>query len=160
MKWTRLLLLVTGLFFAIQKASAQAAGLVIEQETLYNGVLSIEYVRDGYGNFDAGDRTRDYDGVSIGNGSAQYGCVLADPNGSSQHNGTGVFNGWAPYPPTLYMPVNISGYWKHYASFFLWFWPCDSNCVAVDGNTYDFATLNWVISPFVSATNSGSLNFA
>ena len=106
-------------------ASAQAAGNVSEEETLYNGVLSIEYECDGYGDFNPGDGTEDYAGVSIGNGSSEYGCSIAPPGGSYTHQSSGEFYGYAINPPIMYIPVTASGNWNYYASFFLWFWECD-----------------------------------
>jgi hypothetical protein len=137
------LFVVFVLFFGAETAHAQAdaEGLAWEMETLHNGTLSIEYECTAYGDFDAGDGTTDYQGVSIGD-SSEKGCMLLDPNGASTYfQDSSVFTGWALYPPTLYEQVTVSGNWGYYASFWIWFWPCDSdseNCVGSDGDTYAY----------------------
>lgn len=140
------LLLIVGvavrLFLGTQQAEAQAtaAGYVGQQEVLHNHVLSIEFECDAYGNFDAGDGTTDYEGVSIGGGNDK-GCLIVSPNGSSNTASVPVFDGYPlnPPTPTLYEPVTESGNWDYYASFWMYLWPCDpesEDCVADDGNTY------------------------
>jgi hypothetical protein len=153
------LFVLIGLILVVQKASAQAEGYVSEMETLNNGVLAIQYECDGYGNFDAGDGTTDYDGVSIGNGSQEYGCKIQNPNGNSTWNSTGIFNGLYDMP-ALYEPVTESGNWQYYASFFVWFWPCDpdtESCVANNGNTYPYED-PWDFQAYMNSPISCPLN--
>jgi hypothetical protein len=117
---------------AAEKASAQAEGYASEEETLYNGVLSIEYTCEGYGYFDDGSG-EDYAGVSIGAG-ANEGCKIVDSNGSGTYQTTGTFYGNGS--STLYEPVTVTGNWQYYASFYIWMWDCDPDSEDCQGYPY------------------------
>jgi hypothetical protein len=128
------LLLAVGLLVIARDAAAQASAMAAEQETLENGVLVIELQCTAAGDFDPGDGTEDYAGVSVGDAS-EKGCMLISPSRSSQY---GTSDADYYETETVFLPVINSGDWQYYASFYLWFWPCDSDCVADNGQTYSY----------------------
>ncbi len=123
------------------RSQSGAVGLVYQLETINNGILSVQLTCSASGDwYDPYDGSEDYAGVTVGR-STEHGCQLVSPAGVGQtQSELGIT--YNTQPVSVYSPIVASGTEQYFASFWLYFLPCDDEteqCTADDGNEYPYA---------------------